>query len=178
MGEILRDFTIEFDLETGNIKSNHISFFITDKNISTIFVKLKALNDKNVLSYLTNAETSNHSLKIQVKKPKTNEKVDAMGEKVTGLNDEVAKFRFDLESKFTNQVGTYIVELLDIFTENGIEKQATSCDFKYKVKASQISDLQEEEPSQGSSTITMDTTNETLLIDNVDLNIVSETATI
>lgn len=67
MKEILRDYTIDFDLITGKITSDYISFFITDKNVSTLFVKLKAINNDNIVAYLKNSEVTNHSLNLKVK---------------------------------------------------------------------------------------------------------------
>ena len=124
------------------------------------------MNSDNLLSYLKRAEAINHSVLLTVKKPKTNEKVDFTGVLQAGDDDDVAIFRFDLPSRFTNQVGECIGELLDTFTENGIEKQATSDVFSYTIKASQMNDLKEE--PQGSVdiplTIYNDETGEEIII--------------
>lgn len=146
MNEILRDFTLDYNLEDSKVtsESGFITFYNTDENISTLFVKLQAMNSNGLLSFLKISEATNHSLTLTVKKPQMNEKVDATGVLQSGANDDVAIFRFDLPSKFTNKAGDCIGELLDTFTENGIEKKATSDTFQYRVKASYMKDLTEE----------------------------------
>lgn len=178
MNEILRDFTLDYNLETSKItnENEYICFYNSDENISTLFVKLQAINSEGLLSFLRVSEAKNHTLTLTVKKPKTNEKVDKTGVLQTGEDDDVAIFRFDLPSKFTNQSGDCIGELLDAFTENGISKKATSDIFQYKVKASYMKDLKEEPVTQ--SSVTLDTDNETMIFSSINLNTDTETATI
>lgn len=178
MSEIIRDFTLEYNLEDSKVtsKDGYITFYNTDQNISTLFVKLQALNLDGLLSFLKISEATNHSITLKVKKPTTNERVDATGVLQTGEDDDVAIFRFDLPSKFTNQAGECIGELLDTFTENGIEKKATSDIFQYRVKASYMKDLAEEQPVQ--STVTLNTETETMIFSSINLNTTTETATI
>ena len=144
--EILRDFTLVYNLEDSKVtsESGYITFYNTDENISTLFVKLQAMNSSGLLSFLKVLEATNHSLTLTVRKPLTNEKVDKVGVLQSGEDDDIAIFRFDLPSKFTNQAGECIGELLDSFTENGINKKATSETFQYRVKASYMKDLTEE----------------------------------
>ena len=170
MKEILRDYTIAFDLIKGNITSDYISFFITDKNVSTLLVKLKAINSDGIEAYLKNSEVDNHSLNLKVKKPKTNETVNKIGKKIEGQDDEVATFRFDLETKFTNQDGNYYCELFDTFTENSLEKLVSSKPFSYTVPASVTADATPENPNPGTggtTSITYDETNELLVFSSV-----------
>ncbi len=170
MKEILRDYTIDFDLITGKISSDYLSFFITDKNVSTLFVKLKAFNDENLSAYLKNSEVTNHNLELKVKKPKTGETVNKTGKKVSGSDDEIAIFRFDLDTKFTNQDGDCYCELFDTFIENSLEKLASSKTFPYTVSPSTTDGAASEQPSTpGTSgiTVTYDETNELLVFNSV-----------
>lgn len=178
MSEIIRDFTLEYNLEDSKVtsKDGYITFYNTDQNISTLFVKLQALNSDGLLSFLKVLEAANHSLTLTVKKPITNEKVNEVGVLQSGEDDDIAIFRFDLPSKFTNQAGECIGELLDTFTENGIEKKATSETFQYRVKSSYMKDLSEEQPTQ--STVTLNTATETMIFSSINLNTTTETATI
>lgn len=176
--EILRDFTLVYNLEDSKVtsESGYITFYNTDENISTLFVKLQAMNSNGLLSFLKVLEAANHSLTLTVKKPTTNEKVDKVGVLQSGEDDDVAVFRFDLPSKFTNQAGECTGEMLDSFTENGVNKKATSDTFQYRVKASYMKDLAEEQPTQ--STVTLNTTTETMIFSSINLNTTTETATI
>lgn len=170
MKEILRDYTIDFDLITGKISSDYLSFFITDKNVSTLFVKLKAINTNDIVAYLKNSEATGHSLDLKVKKPKSGETVNKTGKKIEGQDDEIAIFRFDLETKFTNQAGDCYCELFDTFTENSLEKLVSSEAFPYTVSASVTADATPENPNPGTggtTSITYDETNELLVFSSV-----------
>lgn len=178
MNEILRDFTLNYNLENSKVtnENGYICFYNSDENISTLFIKLQATNSEGLLSFLRVSEAANHNLTLTVKKPKTHEKVDKVGVLQTGEDDDVAIFRFDLPSKFTNQSGDCIGELLDAFTENGVSKKATSDIFQYRVKASCMKDLTEE-PIQQSS-VKLNTATETMTFSSIKLNTTTETATI
>ena len=81
MNEILRDFTLNYNLENSKVtnENGYICFYNSDENISTLFIKLQATNSEGLLSFLRVSEATNHNLTLTVNKPKTHEKVDKVG---------------------------------------------------------------------------------------------------
>lgn len=142
--EILRDSLVEYNLDSAKVESNAINFYNTDKNISTLFAKIKYLNEDDVSVYVKAADANKHSLELYVKK-QNNEIVPKTGV-VIGNDNEDAIFRFDLDSRFTNIVGTCKCRFLDTFVEDTIEKKATSDTFVYTVKENDIVDIIQEPP--------------------------------
>lgn len=143
--EILRDSLVEYNLDSAKVeKSNAISFYNTDLNVSTLFAKLKYLDQDNVSVYVKAADANKHSLELYVKN-QNNEQISKIGVAI-GEGEEDAVFRLDLDSRFTNIIGVCRCRFLDTFIEDTIEKKATSDNFTYTVKENDIVDAGEEIP--------------------------------
>ena len=73
MNEILRDFTLNYNLENSKVtnENGYICFYNSDENISTLFIKLQATNSEGLLSFLRVSEATSSSspvCKLQIQK--------------------------------------------------------------------------------------------------------------
>lgn len=143
--EILRDFTIEFNIDTGKVEGDSISFFNTDKNVSVLFAKLKFRNNDDVTEILKVSDSRLHNLVLHVKNPK-DVKLPISGVVISTEEDEEAIYRFDLDNRFISNPGPYKVLFIDTFIESDIEKKVTSDSFDYTVKENPIVASEEESP--------------------------------
>lgn len=143
---INRDYIIIANMKTGNVSSQNMQVFNTDKRIMNIFVKLQTVmsNNQDIATFVTQEEATNYKLKLTVVKPKTNQLRYADGVLMSDSNGGNAVFQFDLPAEFTDQVGVCTCELSVTCTVNGNE-ESMSCDpFKYTVKANAVTGLNPE----------------------------------
>lgn len=143
---INRDYLIIANMKTGNVSSQNMQVFNTDKRIMNIFVKLQTVmsNNQDIATFVTQEEANNYKLKLTVIKPKTNQLRYADGVLMSDSNGGNAVFQFDLPTEFTDQVGVCTCELSVTCTVNGNE-ESMSCDlFKYTVKANAVTGLNPE----------------------------------
>lgn len=136
---ILRDFEVDYNLENGTVASNAIYFFETDKNISVLKVKLLAENENKILAYLKNQEVANHSLELKIRKTNVGDVSSITATLIHGQSDDVAVFLFEIPEIVTSAHGEYECVLIDTFTEDLIEKKATSDLFNYYIKQNKLS---------------------------------------
>lgn len=136
--EILRDFTIEFNIDTGKVEYENISFYNTDKNMSALFLKLLYKNEDGITEKLKVIDAKKHRLELYVENSNNEQGTISGVLQEESESDSEAIFRFNLNSRFTAKAGPCKAILLDTFTDNEIEKVATSDSFKYTVKENPI----------------------------------------
>lgn len=143
--EILRDFAIEFNIDTGKVENDNITFFNTDQNVSVLFVKLKFRNNDDVTEILKVSDSRLHNLVLHVKNSK-DIKIQISGIVVNEINDEEAIYRFDLDNRILSQPGSCSALFMDTFIESDIEKKVTSCIFNFSIKENPIVVAEGENP--------------------------------
>ena len=146
--EILRDFTIEFNIDTGKVEYENISFYNTDQNVSVLLVKLSFLNSGGVTEILKVSDSRLHNLVLHVKNPK-DVKLPISGVVINTEENEDAIYRFDLDNRFISNPGLCSALFMDTFIESDVEKKVTSDSFAYTVKENPIVAAEGENPPLG-----------------------------
>ena len=158
MSNANRDYAIVYDVKNSSlVLSRPLSFYITDKNTSNIFVRLVTrVNAGNGIDQYTSIEeASNYVLTMRVIKPNNEVKnLEATQHEPKSI------FQFDLTEDFKDMPGKYICELTISTMVNSRQELITSDPFSYEVKRSILSNV-------GEIIETEDTTVEKLL-NNLD----------
>ena len=156
MSNANRDYAIVYDVKNSSlVLSRPLSFYITDKNTSNIFVKLvtKVSVGNGIDQYTDIENASNYVLTMRVIKP--NNEVKSL--EATQHEPENI-FQFDLTEDFKDIPGKYICELTISTIVSARQELITSDPFNYEVKRSILSNV-------GEIIETEDTTVEKLLND-------------
>ena len=156
MSNANRDYVIVYDVKNSSLVSSRpLSFYITDKNTSNIFVKLvtKVSVENGIDQYTDIENASNYVLTMRVIKPSNEVKSFEATQ-----HEEGSIFQFDLTEDFKDIPGKYICELTISTIVNSRQELITSDPFSYEVKRSILSNV-------GEIIETEDTTIEKLLND-------------
>ena len=154
MSNTNRDYLAICDVKNSKITiARPISFYVTDKNTSNIFIKLvtKIQNDSGISEYVDIENAGSYSVTLRIVKP-NNETKSITASKL----EDGAIYQVDLTDEYKDVPGTYKCELLIGTIVNSEQEFNTSDAFTYTVKRSILSEV-------GDIIETVDTTTEDLL---------------
>lgn len=141
MSNANRDYAIVYDVKNSSlVLSRPLSFYITDKNTSNIFVKLvtKVSVGNGIDQYTDIENASNYVLTMRVIKPNNEIKsIQATQHEPENI------FQFDLTEDFKDIPGKYICELTISTIVSSRQELITSDPFNYEVKRSILSNVGE-----------------------------------
>lgn len=144
MSFIDKGFLMDANLDTREVKNaegRSISFYNTDKNISSLYMKLKIAQKGEPQRELQKNEVAGYKINITAIKPKTNQYRIVEGILTDDLVDEsCAIWKFGLDEEFTNQIGpvTCWAKIIDG------DKVLNMNSFAYDVNADGLTGLNEE----------------------------------
>lgn len=144
MSFIDKGFLMNANLDTRevkNVEGRSISFYNTDKNISSLYMKLKFAQKGEPQRELQIDEVAGYRINITAIKPKTNQYRIVEGILTDDLVDETcAIWKFELDEEFTNQIGpvTCWTKIIDG------DKVLNMNSFTYDVNADGLTGLNEE----------------------------------
>lgn len=144
MSFIDKGFLMDANLDTRevkNVEGRSISFYNTDKNISSLYMKLKIAQKGEPQRELQKNEVAGYKINITAIKPKTNQYRIVEGILSDDLVDEsCAIWKFGLDEEFTNQIGpvTCWAKIIDG------DKVLNMNSFAYDVNADGLTGLNEE----------------------------------
>lgn len=144
---INRDYIVEVDVKNSTVSaSNNIMFYITDKNTSNIYFKLKIDEpESGGLVYTHGQKENSDDYKLVLRVIKPNDELKQIN--VTRRDKNSNIFIADLPADYTDYIGTYTCELFiktDIVPEEGGEPReeiSTTNSFTYEVVASIANNL-------------------------------------
>lgn len=121
MGVLDRKIIVEINLDDGTIiNPKNVSYYITDKNIANIYIKLKR-TENSITKYILKDDADYYTVKLNIVLPKTLNFSTIVG-KFEGDTDNLgaALYRFELENKYVKQDGKVICEPIIVYNEEEI----------------------------------------------------------
>ena len=141
MSNANRDYAIVYDVKNSALVSSRpLTFYITDKNTSNIFIRLvtKITTGDGIDKYTNLEIASNYAVTMRVIKP--NNEVKSLE---ATQHEPESIFQFDLTEDFKDIPGKYICELTISTIVNSRQELITSDPFNYEVKRSILSNVDE-----------------------------------